>query len=97
MCLHLLDCCTCVALVLQQVTVTLESSGGHSSMPPIDGSSIGDRLGAFLSAMTASPPPPHLVAPTRELLEGLLDLAGSRLAVLARIVKVGFIIGYQQK
>jgi hypothetical protein len=101
-----LPCCTTVALsccmslhplhlrlrpVLQQVSVTLEASGGHSSMPPIDGSSIGDRLGAFLSAMTASPPQPHLVAPTRELLEGLLDLAGPRLAVLAWIIKVSLV------
>lgn len=84
---HLLHAWCCV---LQEVEVTLHSSGGHSSMPPIDGSSIGARLGSFLSAMTASPPAPRLVSPTREFLEGLVELSGPWLALLVRVVKVGW-------
>lgn len=85
------SCCCCVLswCRLQSVNVTLHSSGGHSSMPPIDGSSIGARLASFLSSLTASPPTPRLVSPTRELVEGLLQLGGPWLALLARLVKVG--------
>jgi hypothetical protein len=75
-------------LLLQEVAVTIHASGGHSSMPPIDGSSIGTRLGSFLSALSASPPTPRLVSPTRELVEGLVTLAGPWLALLLRLVKV---------
>lgn len=72
----------------QEVAVTIHASGGHSSMPPIDGSSIGTRLGSFLSALSASPPVPRLVSPTRELVEGLVSLARPWLALLLRLVKL---------
>lgn len=61
-----------LAPVLQ---VTLSSTGGHSSMPPTDGSSIGDRLARFLSAMCANPGPNELVAPTSDFVAGLGRLA----------------------
>ncbi len=58
-------------------------------MPPADGSSIGARLGAFLSSLTASPPTPRLVSPTREMINGLLQLSGPWIRLLARLIKVG--------
>lgn len=81
-------CCIVLWLgpLLQSVGVTLHSPGGHSSMPPVDSSSIGARLGAFLSSLTASPPAPRLVSPTRELVEGGLQLSGPWQRLLARLV-----------
>jgi hypothetical protein len=64
-------------------------------MPPIDGSSIGSRLGSFLSALSASPPPPRLVSPTREFLEGLVGLSSPYLALLLRAIKVRLVGGSQ--
>jgi hypothetical protein len=72
----------------QTVAVTLHSGGGHSSMPPTDGSSIGGRLGRLLSGLTASPPAPRVVSPTRELLAGLLELAPGWLQALRVLSKV---------
>lgn len=40
-------------------------------MPPVDGSSMGDRLGRFLSAMSSRPCPATLVHPTSDFLAGL--------------------------
>lgn len=57
-------------------------------MPPIDGSSIGARLGSFLAALTGSPPAPRLESPTQEFLQGLLQLPGSWLSPLAILIKV---------
>lgn len=62
----------CLPLQLRpRLQVTLTSKGGHSSMPPIDGSSIGDRLGRFLSAMSAAPGATELVRPTSDFLAGV--------------------------
>jgi hypothetical protein len=61
-----------VLLSTRPVTqVTLRATGGHSSMPPVDGSSMSDRLGRFLSAMSSRPGPAELVHPTSDFLEGL--------------------------
>jgi hypothetical protein len=57
-------------------------------MPPTDDSSIAARLGAFLTAMTASPPVPRLVSPTREFVEGLVELSAPWLAFLLKLSKV---------
>jgi hypothetical protein len=77
------------SVVLQGVKVTINSRGGHSSMPPVNGDSIGARLGAFLSAMTESPPAPRLESPTKDLVEGLLQLPdASRNPLLASLFKV---------
>lgn len=81
----------CVAhahALLQVVNVTINSPGGHSSMPPIDNSSISARLGAFLSALSGSPPAPKLESPTKEFVDGLLQLPGSWLGPLATLMKV---------
>lgn len=75
--------------LLQSVGVTLHSPGGHSSMPPVDSSSIGARLGVFLSALSASPPTPRLVSPTRELVAGLVQLSSPWMQSIARLLKVG--------
>jgi hypothetical protein len=66
--LLLLHCCCCCCWLRQ---VTLSSKGGHSSMPPVDGSSIGDRLGRFLSAISAAPGAIELVRPTSDFLAEL--------------------------
>lgn len=78
-----------VPACLQTVEVTLHAPGGHSSMPRSD--DMGARVGAFLSAMTASPPPPRLVSPTREFVLGLADLSASPwLAIVSKLGTVGF-------
>lgn len=66
----------CVVLASQ---VTLFSKGGHSSMPPVDGSSIGDRLGRFLAALEGRPAPAKLVQPTTDFMGALARLAGREL------------------
>jgi hypothetical protein len=47
-------------------------------MPPVDGSSMGDRLGRFLSAMSSRPCPATLVHPTSDFLDGLGKLLPGR-------------------
>ena len=51
------------------------STGGHSSMPPIDGSSVGAVVGRLLTRLSASPPPPRLVSPVTDMLRGLAPYA----------------------
>jgi hypothetical protein len=48
-------------------------------MPPVDGSSIGDRLGRFLSAMSAAPGAIELVRPTSDLMAELGKLVPGKL------------------
>lgn len=67
--------CACVCPSSLVAQVTLSSTGGHSSMPPTDGSSIGDRLARFLSAMRANPGPTELFEPTSDFVAGLGRLA----------------------
>jgi hypothetical protein len=55
--------------------VTFQSPGGHSSMPPIDGSTVGGKMGRLMAAVSAQPPPTKLVSPTREFMLGMADLA----------------------
>lgn len=43
-------------------------------MPPVDGSSIGDRLGRFLSAMSRNPGAVEMTHPTSDFLAGLAKL-----------------------
>lgn len=50
----------------QSVRVSLQSAGGHSSMPPIDGSGLSAQIGQLFSAMTAAPPVAKLVSPTKD-------------------------------
>lgn len=50
----------------QSVQVTLRSPGGHSSIPPIDGSSLSSQLGRLFLKLAVAPPPAKLVSPTRE-------------------------------
>ena len=50
----------------------ISSPGGHSSMPPIDGSSVGEIMGRLLSRIAASPPAPRLSAPVHGMLRGLV-------------------------
>lgn len=77
----------------QTVQVTLSSAGGHSSMPPVDGSTIAGRLGRLLTAVTASPAVPRLVSPTREFLIALGQEArpwvGPLLALAVRVPSLG--------
>jgi acetylornithine deacetylase/succinyl-diaminopimelate desuccinylase-like protein len=47
------------------VKVTLTSPGGHSSQPPVDGSSLATRMAALLAAVDADAPPAKLVSPTK--------------------------------
>lgn len=51
-------------------------------MPPVDGSSIGDRLGRFLSAMSAAPGAIELVRPTSGFLAELGKLVPGKLCEL---------------
>jgi hypothetical protein len=62
----------CVCVLLQ---VSLSSSGGHSSMPPIDGSSIGDQLARLLAGVAWRQPAPKLQAPITDMLAALAQLA----------------------
>jgi len=57
-------------------------------MPPTDQASVAARLGALLTAITASPPAVKLVSPTREFVEGLVGLSPPYLAVPMRMLKV---------
>eukprot|EP00879_Flechtneria_rotunda_P030781 GHRR01033460.1.p1 GENE.GHRR01033460.1~~GHRR01033460.1.p1 ORF type:complete len:240 (+),score=87.11 GHRR01033460.1:328-1047(+) len=70
----------------QSVQITVSSPGGHSSKPPIDGSSVGSRLGRILTAISASPPSPKLVPPTLDLLKGLAPLASAWMSPLLMAV-----------
>ena len=75
------DVSTPVALVAtaekgyQSVRIRVASRGGHSSMPPVDGSSVGDILGRVLSRLSAAPPAPRLVAPTTDMLRAVAAYA----------------------
>lgn len=57
-------------------------------MPDTDQTSVAARLGALLTALTASPPAVKLVSPTREFVQGLADLSPPWLAVPLRLLKV---------
>jgi len=66
--------------------VHIKSPGGHSSMPPTDGSSVGDVMGRVLSRLTTAPPAPRLVAPVTDMLHGLAPYASGRVLVAAWVV-----------
>uniref|UniRef100_A0A383W7F7 Peptidase M20 dimerisation domain-containing protein n=1 Tax=Tetradesmus obliquus TaxID=3088 RepID=A0A383W7F7_TETOB len=57
------------------IKVTLTSPGGHSSQPPVDGSSLATRMAALLAAVDSDPPPAALVSPTKEHLVALAAVA----------------------
>eukprot|EP00878_Enallax_costatus_P018905 GHUV01019928.1.p1 GENE.GHUV01019928.1~~GHUV01019928.1.p1 ORF type:complete len:147 (+),score=12.28 GHUV01019928.1:566-1006(+) len=60
---------------IQTVQVTLHSEGGHSSRPPIDGSSIGDQLAQLLTATRRNPPRPRLIRPATDFLKAMIPLS----------------------
>ncbi|KAI8465553.1 MAG: hypothetical protein J3K34DRAFT_525282 [Monoraphidium minutum] len=66
----------------QSVTVSITSQGGHSSMPPIDGSSVGDVMGRILTRISTAQPTPRLVAPVTDMLAGAAEFAPAWLAAL---------------
>ncbi|CAL8471245.1 g10787 [Coccomyxa elongata] len=53
------------------VDVILEGKGGHSSLPPVDGSMALSRLSRLLTAIDGSLPPAKIVSPTLEFLQGV--------------------------
>lgn len=55
--------------------IRLQSRGGHSAKPPIDGSSIGGKMGRLMTAVSSNPPAAKLVSPTKEFVIGLADIA----------------------
>lgn len=55
-------------------TVTVHGAGGHSSMPPIDGSSVASRVARFLSVLDSTPPPVWLVRPTTDFVRAVGQL-----------------------
>ena len=52
-------------------TIEVRGEGGHSSMPPIDGTSVAARVARVLSALDASPAPTRLGPPTTDWLRAL--------------------------
>uniref|UniRef100_A0A383VVP7 Uncharacterized protein n=1 Tax=Tetradesmus obliquus TaxID=3088 RepID=A0A383VVP7_TETOB len=72
---------------LQTVQVTVQSPGGHSSKPPIDGSTVGGQMGRLMAAVSAQPPPTKLVSPTREFMIAMADLAPAWLSLMLLAVK----------
>lgn len=68
--------------------VTFHSLGGHSSLPPTDGSSIGAQLGRFLSAMHSRPAPVKLVPPTSDFVAAMADLAPGEQTILVYLLGV---------
>jgi carboxypeptidase PM20D1 len=73
----------------QSVHARISSPGGHSSMPPIDGSGVGDVAGRLLSALAAAPPAPRLVAPVTDMLRALAPYAPAYMAPLLAAVGRG--------
>eukprot|EP00775_Hariotina_reticulata_P006875 gene6876-7091_t len=59
----------------QSLQLTVHSKGGHSSIPPVDHSSIAEKLSRLLWAITNRPPQAKVVSPTREFLVALAPLA----------------------
>ncbi len=55
--------------------VRIKSKGGHSSMPPTDGTSVGSIAGRILTKLDANPPPCVLQPPTTEFVKGLAQAA----------------------
>lgn len=51
--------------------IEVQGSGGHSSMPPTDGSSVAARIARILGAVDASPPITRLAEPTTDFLKAL--------------------------
>ncbi|KAK9864322.1 hypothetical protein WJX84_003446, partial [Apatococcus fuscideae] len=59
----------------QSLRVTVKGTGGHSSRPPLDASTVADRMARVILAVDAQPPPTRLVAPTTSLLKALAPKA----------------------
>jgi carboxypeptidase PM20D1 len=58
--------------IMQVKATTL---GGHSSMPPVDGSSVAAILARIMTAIDRAPPPIHLQHPMTDFLRALADAA----------------------
>lgn len=55
----------------QSVNVSIHAPGGHSSEPPIDGSSVLEVMGRLLTNVSTHPPPLRLVEPVPSMLRAL--------------------------
>lgn len=55
--------------------VEVHGNGGHSSMPPVDGSSVASRISRILAALDAYPSPTRLDEPTTSFLRALAPAA----------------------
>lgn len=51
--------------------VHINATGGHSSMPPIDGSALATNVAKFVSALERRPPPLQLQSPVTDMLKGM--------------------------
>jgi len=77
----------CAEKVYTSVSVALRSPGGHSSMPPIDGSDIGAQVARLLGHIAAHPFPATLQSPITEFLEALAPYAHPAAGALLRNVR----------
>ncbi|KXZ55981.1 hypothetical protein GPECTOR_2g1533 [Gonium pectorale] len=62
--------------------VVVRSPGGHSAMPPIDGSSVASQLGRLLTALALLPAPSRLAAPVTDMLGALAPAAPAWMRLL---------------
>mmetsp|Transcript_17488 Transcript_17488/g.52473 ORF Transcript_17488/g.52473 Transcript_17488/m.52473 type:complete len:508 (+) Transcript_17488:152-1675(+) len=58
--------------------IDVASPGGHSSMPPVDGSSVAATLARMLLAVDRTPPCTRIQSPTKEFLHAMAEVAPVR-------------------
>ncbi|KAK9806375.1 hypothetical protein WJX72_012122 [[Myrmecia] bisecta] len=69
------------------VAIEVRSKGGHSSAPPLDGSSVGATLARIISHVDQNPPSAKLVRPVNEFLQAFAPHAPHKaLRILLRYV-----------
>jgi len=71
------------------VEMSIATAGGHASMPPLDGSSVGSIAARILSRLDRSPINPGLVAPASDMLAAFAPEAPFYLRPLLRLAHNG--------
>ena len=61
----------------QNIEIEMHGKGGHSMVPPRDGSSVVARMSRIVQAVETKLPPPKLYRPTSELLKSVGSVADS--------------------
>mmetsp|Transcript_5665 Transcript_5665/g.15866 ORF Transcript_5665/g.15866 Transcript_5665/m.15866 type:complete len:533 (-) Transcript_5665:112-1710(-) len=77
------------------VELSIKTAGGHSSMPPLDGSTVGSIMARVLSRLDKAPINPSMLPPTSDMLLALVPVAPMPLRPVLRHVSndmVGFLI-----